>query len=203
MVREAPEGSYLRAVLEASKANSDDGQLCTFTQDADSFLKRDMYQTLLLMTELNIFAAGFMMSDLAQDGKTFFYIGHKFFRLGLVQYYRRDIDEEFLKLPILEFQFGFQEMIQNKMKSLLRVFEFRTPTFYSKQQYVDSFSDKQQNNLNLDFFRDTFTGFLVALSLIIILFVICWLIKLFNTRMAFERKKKKKTNFCAITGQLL
>ena len=183
MVREAPEGSYLRSVREVSKRNSK-GRLCTYTQDVDSFFEQDVYQTLRLLSDVDSFIAAHMMSNIAQDGQTFYYMSQKFFKLSMVQFFRRDIDEEFLRIPILYFQFGFQEFLQNKVKSLLGGFEFKVPTFYSKQQYVDSFSySEKQNNLNFDFFRDTFTYFPAVLSSMVGLFVIHRLVKLSRAKM--------------------
>ena len=177
MIREAPKGSYLRSVREVSKRNNA-GRLCTFSQKVDSFFKLDLYKTLLLFGDVNLFAGAYMMSNIAQDGETFYYMSHEYFKLGMVQYFRRDIDEVFLKMPTLHFQFGFQDFLQNQVKLLFSVFEFRIPTFYSKQQYVDSFSySEKQNNLNVDFFLDTFACFLITLSSIVSLFLIYRLIK--------------------------
>lgn len=185
MVREAPAGSYLRAVRETSKRNSQ-GQVCTLVQDPDNFLKQDLYNMLMLMNELNVFMAAYMMNALALDGKTFYYFGSKVFQVSSVDFFRLDIDTEFLELAILDFEFGFQEIIQDKVKSMLKTFEFKTPTFYLKQQYVDAFSDKQNTNLNLAFFSDTFALFAFAISLSIVLFVFHSLVRLVSNRNSIE-----------------
>lgn len=116
-------------------------------------------------------------------------------------FFKRDIDKEFLEIPKLDFEFGFQAIIQDKVKSLLSSFESRIPTFYLKQQYIDWYSSfDRENNLTLNFFGDTFRLFFLVISLTIATFVGHHLVRLASRGSSASGAVSKSATSVQIIG---
>lgn len=96
LIRDALDGSFLKSVLEKSKRNNN-GQLCTYNQNPEDFLKRDIYHSVLLLNSLNIFGAGSVLSNLIED-KIYLVNRFSFFNLVSALYFRKGIDRKFLEM---------------------------------------------------------------------------------------------------------
>ena len=96
MIRDAPNGSYLKSVLEISKINNN-GQLCTYGRSATDFLQKDIFHSVLLLNSLNIFGAGSVLSNLIED-QVYFVNRFPFFKMVSALHFRKDINPKFLEM---------------------------------------------------------------------------------------------------------
>ena len=96
LIQGASDGTFLKSVLERSKTNNN-GELCTYNQNPENFLKRDIFHSVLLLNSLNILGAGSILSNLVED-KIYFVNRFAFFNLVSALYFRKGIDQKFLEM---------------------------------------------------------------------------------------------------------